>query len=263
MNPSRPYNLDVHARFYAPALSSGARSVDLDAEEAHHLIHVLRLGAGAEVLVFNGRGLQVRARVDRVTRRAATLAVIGPAAAAAERLVGVTLAQAVLKGDRMDTVIRDATMMGVTAIVPVVTARTVVPWRTAASDGQHARWGRVAVSGAKQCGRAVVAAIGGPATLADLLLAPLPAARLILVEPEAGEPASADLARHARQAADEGAVVLVGPEGGWAENEVAEARRAGFEPWSLGPMTLRADAVPLVALAVLYHAWEPVVRAAP
>ena len=253
----------MHARFYAPSLSGSATTVDLDPEEAHHLVHVLRLGVGAEVLVFDGRGHQARARVERITRRATTLAILEPAAAAPERLVRVTLAQAVLKGDRMDEVIRETAMMGVSTIVPVVSARTVVPWRTAASEGQRARWDRLAVSGAKQCGRAVVPSIGRAATLTDVLLAPLPAARLVLVEPAHGEMTSAHLPDLAQRARGGGAVVLIGPEGGWTVAEVAEACRAGFEPWSLGPMTLRADAVPLVALGVLYHEWESASRTGP
>src|SRR6185369_556951 len=144
---------------------------------------VLRLGVGARVLVFDGRGHQHEASVATIDKNGVVLNVLEPVPAAPEARVPIVLAQAVLKGDKMEAVIRDATMMGVAAIRPVITQRTVVPRSAADQPGVQTRWHRVAVSSAKQCGRAVVPRIEPPAAFEVLLDDTSSASRLILVEP--------------------------------------------------------------------------------
>ena len=139
-------------RFHAPDLDAGSRFVRLPVDEANHLTRVLRLGVGDEVAVFDGRGREFRARVTAAAREVVDVELVAPLVPAAEPRVPLTLVQAVLKGDKMEAVIRDATMMGVTAIEPVITTRTIA--RQTGRDTQ--RWTRVAVSSAKQCGRATV-----------------------------------------------------------------------------------------------------------
>ena len=174
--------------------------------------------------------------------------------------------QAVLKGDGMDAVVRDATMMGVTAIRPVLTARTVVTTKALGRDGASAvaRWRRVAIASAKQCGRARIPAIEPPRALSAVLREEAGDGepfRLMLVEPSAAPAGAADaLPQPASRGRDSipspRASVLVGPEGGWTPAEVDEAVAAGWTPWSLGGLTLRADAAALVALGALAHAWR-------
>lgn len=240
-------------RLYVPSLGSGA-TVDLPTDEAGHLQRVLRARPGAAIRLFDGRGREVAARVALV-ERGRVVAEIGEAVEAVpEWGVRVTLGQALLKADKMDDVIRDAVMMGVSAIQPTTTARTDVPAQAARRAGRVERWCRVAVSSAKQCGRAVVPEVHAPVSLADALAAAgADAVKIILVEPAAA-PRSASAALPA--AAPASAIVLVGPEGGWADEELATARDAGCLPWSLGPRTLRADAAALVALSVLQHVWR-------
>ena len=133
---------------------------------------MLRLGAGARVLVFDGRGTQYLARIATAAKDSVTLSLLEPAPPAPEPRVRLTLAQAVLKGDKMDAVIRDATMMGVSAVIPLITERTVIP-RSAVELGRvRERWHRIAVASAKQCGRAIVPEIGPPERLTDLFEAP-------------------------------------------------------------------------------------------
>jgi 16S rRNA (uracil1498-N3)-methyltransferase len=171
---------------------------------------------------------------------------------AAEWSVRVTLALAALKGDKCDGVIRDAVMMGVAAIQPLLTARSDVPSAAFSRGRRQERWQRIAVSSVKQCGRAVVPPVLAPRTLTGCLDAADAGGRLILVEPAALPPGSAG---RPPDAAPASALVLVGPEGGWADDEVALALSAGCVPVSLGPRTLRADAAPIVALSVLQYLW--------
>jgi 16S rRNA (uracil1498-N3)-methyltransferase len=242
-------------RFFAPDLQPDVAIVALSAEESGHLARVLRLGVGARVLIFDGRGHQHEASVATIDKSTVVLNVLEPVPAAAEARVPIVLAQAVLKGDKMEAVIRDATMMGVAAIRPVITQRTVVPRSAADQPGVQTRWHRVAVASAKQCGRAVVPRIEPPAAFEVLLQDTSSASRLILVEPAALAADPADGDRTLDGAAPDSALVLIGPEGGWTEDEVARAQQAGCRPLSLGARTLRAESAPLAALSVLTYAW--------
>lgn len=235
-------------RFYAPGLPREGGSVVLSADESRHLSQVLRLGPGAAVRVFDGRGREHDARVESAAQSRAALRLGAPASPAPETAVRVTLAAALLKGDHFDAVVRDATMLGAAAIQPLVTARTEVPAARAGRLGRLDRWRRVSVGAAKQSGRAVVPDIAAPAALAEALAA-LPRPLIALAEPASG----AGTGRI--PAAPPEATVLVGPEGGWAPDEVAALERSGAVLLQLGGRTLRADAAPLVALAVLLHEW--------
>src|ERR1044071_8552307 len=146
----------MHARFHAPDAERPGDVVTLPPDESEHLTRVLRLKAGAPVRAFNGRGGEFDAVVDRAGKDAVRIRVGSARTAVREAQVAVTLAQAVLKGDKMDAVVRDAVMMGVAAIQPVVTARSEVTLQSLIRGKRQERWARIAVSSAKQCGRAVV-----------------------------------------------------------------------------------------------------------
>lgn len=240
-------------RFLAADLDAVSGSATLSEEETHHLTSVLRLRFGDEIAVFDGNGREYRARIERLSREGAQLRLLQEIEAAAEPAVRLTLAQAVLKGDRMDDVVRDATMMGVAAIEPLVTEHTVA--RGGAAAGRAAdRWRRVAVASAKQCRRAVLPIIGAGTAFVDWVVQDSAALRILLVEPDApadGHPL--DVLRD--EPAPASASVAVGPEGGWSGAEIEIATRAGWVPITLGRRTLRADAVAIVAIAVLQAAW--------
>jgi len=146
-------------------------------------------------------------------------------------------------------------MMGVAAVQPLLTARTDVPPAAFTRGGRVERWRRIAISSAKQCGRAVVPEIYAPASLPACLEADRSDVRLLLVEPSVATPQAA-ASRLPQSVAS--AIVLIGPEGGWAASEVSTAVTAGCRTITLGARTLRADATPLVALSVLQYYWEDI-----
>jgi 16S rRNA (uracil1498-N3)-methyltransferase len=143
-------------------------------------------------------------------------------------------------------------MLGVAEVWPVLASRGDVPASAGRDGGRLERWRRIAVSAAKQCGRAAVPAVAPPATLAACLARDHSDLRLFLTEPEVEEPA-ADAGVLTRRGAIGSALLLVGPEGGWTFEELSQARGAGCVPLTLGRRTLRADAAPLVALSVLFY----------
>jgi 16S rRNA (uracil1498-N3)-methyltransferase len=240
-------------RLYVPSLDACSRTVTLPEDEAVHLRRVLRVKAGQAVRLFDGRGGEVDARVTSADRAGVVVEVGEPVAAALEWPVRVTLAQAVLKGDKIDDVIRDAVMMGVAAIQPLLTARTEVPEAAFSRGRRVERWQRIAVASAKQCGRAVVPHVLAPCSLQACLAAGLQGAALMLVEPAAAIPGEG---AWPQAAIPSSATLLVGPEGGWAEDEVALALEAGCFTLTLGSRTLRADAAAIVALSVMQYVWR-------
>jgi 16S rRNA (uracil1498-N3)-methyltransferase len=247
----------MNARFYAPGLGPGDELVDLPEDEAHHLTRVLRLRAGDEVQVFDGRGREFRARVEQAARGAARIRILAPLEPAPEPRVRATLVQAVLKGDHMNAVVRDATMMGVAAIQPVVTSRTQVSAPALRRARAVDRWRRTAVASVKQCRRAVVPEVHEPRTFEEYLKAASAEERLclMLVEPGVHAPCLRDPDTLQRLPRPTRADVIVGPEGGWEDAEIDAALSAGCSLLTLGQRTLRAEAAPVVAIAVLQFVW--------
>ncbi len=240
-------------RFYVPTLTREAVEATLPADEAGHLTRVLRLTVGAPLRVFDGRGLERLARVGRADRAGVLLEVGEPIDAAPEPRIAVTLGQALLKGDKFDAVIRDAVMLGVSRVRPMVTARTDVPARAARDGGRLDRWRRVAVSSVKQCGRAVVPVVEAAADLPGVLAVDSSVLRLLLAEPALGVPSLALRDLGPALAGASSVLLLVGPEGGWTRDEADAACAQGCRVVGLGGRTLRADAAPLVALSVIMH----------
>ena len=245
--------MSVH-RFFAPALDPGDDLVDLPRDEAEHLTRVLRLGVGDTVAVFNGRGVEFLARVTSAARRDARVQLLSRVDAAPESSTPLTLVQAVLKGDKMDDVVRDAVMLGVAAVQPIVTKRAEVTVAALLRGARVERWRRVALASVKQSRRAVLPEILTPLTFDTWLDEPPPDTRLMFVEP--GFPGAEPLARLRSERAPSTAALVIGPEGGWDPAECAAARARGLRIVTLGGRTLRADAVPIAAISVLQFLWD-------
>jgi 16S rRNA (uracil1498-N3)-methyltransferase len=245
----------VLPRFFVAELDARSGRATLSREESHHLRHVMRLAPGADVHVFDGRGGEWEARVATIDRDGVSVDLGARVAAAVEGVARILLAQAVLKGDRMDAIVRDATMMGAAVVQPMRTAHTAVPARSLGGNTAE-RWRRIAIASAKQCGRAVVPEVRPVAAFADVVSGTAAGARVLMTEPRAGAVAVARVDTLRDVARERGAIVAIGPEGGWSADEIAAAVDAGFTCWSLGSMTLRADAMAVAALAVLRYAWE-------
>lgn len=242
-------------RFFAPDLNPGDETVVLPRSEAEHLTRVLRIGVGDTVSVFDGRGHEFLARVIGSRHRHVSVQLVSRVEPAAEWGVFVTLAQAVLKGDKMDDVVRDAVMLGAGAIQPLVTRRTETTVAALLKGARVERWQRVVLASAKQSGRAVLPEVRTPLTIESYLGDPAAALRMMLVEPSAGEKPEPLSALRGRPVPGD-ASLMIGPEGGWADEECRLARKEGVRLLTLGPRTLRADAVGLAALSVLQFLWE-------
>ena len=249
-------------RFYAPpsAFALDEKSVTLSAEETRHLRDVLRLHSGDEISVFDGAGREFHCAIETVTRDSTNLVVITKVEPARpESPLHLTLAIALLKGEKFDLVIQKATELGVKCIVPLTTERADVRLRDSDDAKKRvARWQRIALEAAKQTGRACVPEVTAPLTFNSLLMmwavgekkAPTNTARLMFSEREGGS-----LSEVTSSIAEQPGkiVALVGPEGGWTDEEIELAREGGWEIVTLGGRTLRAETAAIAVVALLQH----------
>jgi 16S rRNA (uracil1498-N3)-methyltransferase len=225
----------------------GTSAVLTDAE-ARHARQILRMRPRDRAELFDGAGIEVIAEVIGPDGQNLVFRVLEARTAAAELPIRVVIAPAVLKGDAMDALVRDVSMLGAHAIAPVVTGRTVIPARAGQAVGVVDRWRRIALASAKQCGRSILPLIEPARPLIEVLGDPVwrHATRLILCEPriEAGGATAAP-------GVSDDVVVLSGPEGGWAPEELDAAIAHGWRPWTCSPLTMRAETAPVAALAIL------------
>jgi 16S rRNA (uracil1498-N3)-methyltransferase len=234
----------------SPDRISGDR-VAFDADETRHLARVLRLSPGDVVTAADGHGGAWMVRLLTLGETA-TGAIVGAVSLAEESPLEITLVQAVPKGDRMEAIVRATTELGVARILPALTERTVVRLDAARWRERGRRWQRVAREASKQCGRAIVPIVESPRPLADWIPGDEPAElRLCFWETE-GAPLGRILER--LEPRPRRASVIVGPEGGLTEAEVARAGAADYVCVTLGRRILRTETAGPAIVALLQYA---------
>jgi 16S rRNA (uracil1498-N3)-methyltransferase len=244
-------------RFYAPpsAFDFGEMVVTLASEEARHLRDVLRLKRGDEAFVFDGEGREYRCRVIENGREGARLEVSEEVEAErTESPLRLHLGVALLKGEKFDLVVQKATELGVSRIVPVVTKFADVRIRDDA-DGERrvSRWKRIALEAAKQSGRASLPEISAPSPFASVIESgPTTVSECCLFFSER-EGGGLNDALDKYLPALKTIAALVGPEGGWADEEIEQARASGWNIITLGGRTLRAETAAIIVAALLQH----------
>ena len=237
-------------RVFHPSPLKGKERVTLDPGAAKHLLTVLRLKLGAPLIIFDGSGFEFEAAIEDVGKKDVKVRLGNTHGPAVESPLQVTLAQGVSRGERMDYTIQKAVELGIAAIVPVLTERSVVKLDKDGGAKKRDHWQGVAIGACEQSGRVRVPEVRPPLPLANFL-ADLPQAGLkLLLDPLGGATVN-DLP----QPSDGKVLLLVGPEGGLSENERNLAARVGFVGLKLGPRILRTETAALVALSLLQSQW--------
>lgn len=236
------------SRFFCPGPLQAGADIALPREVAHHAERVLRLAVGDEVVLFDGGGAEFAAR----------LIALGPQARAAittrreparESPLLLTLVQALASGDKMDWVIQKAVELGVAAVIPVAAERSVLKLSGERADKRLAHWRQVVVAACEQCGRNRMPEVAEVLPLGRYLAAHRHGVLRLVLDPLGGQ-RLADLARPA------GPVhLLIGPEGGWSDAELAATRAAACSPVRLGPRVLRTESAGLAVIAALQTLW--------
>ncbi len=227
----------VH-RVYIESLRPGTLAIS--GPEAHHLSRVLRVRPGDSVRGFDGWGKEARGRVVSASEGRVEVALEAPVRSEREARLKVTLAVAMLKGDKMSEVVRQATELGAVRLVPVLSARAEV---TVLSPNRLERWRRVAKEASKQSGRSLVPQVESLVALRDLARGE---ALGLVADPRAPQSLK-DIDRSERAEV----MVVTGPEGGLSPAEVEMLRDRGFRAVGLGPRILRAETAPVALLAAL------------
>ncbi|XXF79210.1 16S rRNA (uracil(1498)-N(3))-methyltransferase [Myxococcaceae bacterium GXIMD 01537] len=236
-------------RLHVPLPENPGSEVPLSGERRHYLVHVLRLGAGDALEVFDGAGRAFDARVLEVGPETVRLS-LGPARVAPpSRPLGIL--QGLPKGDKLEWVLQKGTELGATSFHPVDTVRSVVKLEPKRAGERTARWQKIVEEAARQCRRDDVPPVHPPRPLLEAARALEPGTLLLVLDEEE----TAVPLGEAFRAAGPGTPValVVGPEGGLAREEVAALVALGARGVTLGARILRTETAALAALAVMQH----------
>ena len=226
-------------RFFVDEPVTSDRAV-LSGAEAHHLLHVMRASIGDEVILLDGSGQEFTARIERLARSQVELAVVASRIVDRELSCEIVVGVALPKADRQRWLIEKLVELGVARVVPLQTQRSVVH----PDQRSLAKLHRTVVEASKQCGRNRLMEVAQLASWADYIQAAAPAAQKWIADPTGTPPRRA-------VATASSCCLAIGPEGGWTEEEVTLARRAGWQVVALGSRILRIETACLVLAALL------------
>ena len=234
-----------------PLIEGG--SVSLPEVAVAHLVRVLRLGPGDRVRLFNGDGNDYEAELESAGKRGAEARILARIPVYSESPLPITLAQGIARGEKMDLILQKATELGVARVAPIVTERTEVKLDAERAEKRAAHWRGVIASACEQSGRARLPELAPPRSLGDFLAQESSELRLVL------DPNESQTLAQIQPAPGAKICLLVGPEGGLSERDLAAARATGFRGLRLGPRILRTETAALAAIAglnALYGDWN-------
>lgn len=239
-------------RFFVSTEQLMAEKLVISGPDAKHAARVLRLEPGDVVELLDGSGRGVKAKIESLGNTGVVCSRLEEFNPGGEPRVRVTLVQGLAKGDKMDLVIQKATELGVTEIIPMICHRSVMRLEGNKALERQRRWQRVAMEAAKQCRRARVPEVRPLMGLSQVLEGiPEDAVSFFLWEGERER--SFGNVLHDR---NPGRVyVFIGPEGGFEESEVEEARQRGAVTITLGSRILRTETAGLVSITIIMHHW--------
>ena len=224
----------------------------IEGDEVRHIRKVLRLKRGDEIVVFNGSGKEYGGTIVEEGPSSVVITIQNIFSSKTESQLEITLAQSLLKGDKMDYLIQKATELGAKEIIPFFSSRSVPLLEKSRRLKRYHRWERIAVEASKQCGRGVVLKIEPLQDYSEILTTASPdSLRLILWEREGVR------LKEALERSKEKTKIffIIGPEGGLSEEEVDQAKRNGFTPVTLGRRILRSETASLCLVSILQYEW--------
>ena len=241
-------------RFYIPFTLELNQQYDLPDNTARHMVRVLRLSQGDEVTLFNGDNHEYSAQLTDVSKKAVSVLITSKSFVDRESPLKTHLLQSLSKGDKMETTIQKAVELGVSAVTPISSERSNVTLSGKRLEKKMSHWQGVVQSACEQSGRNVVPELSGLSTLTVLLdaLKGVNALKLIL-----SPHCSADLKSVRRPTGE--VYILIGPEGGFSDQEMAHAQACGFVAVKAGPRVLRTETAGPAILSALQLLWGDLV----
>jgi len=237
-------------RFYCPSPLAAGATFELPPAAAHHASRVLRLRVGDMVQIFDGLGHALDAKIYSITGKHVVLHELQTCMDGAESPLRIVLAQAMSSSEKMDWVVQKATELGVTEIHPVQTQRSVAKLSGPRAEKRTTHWRSITIAASEQCGRNRLPQVHAPQELTSWLeqSRELPGSKFILLPDGVAM-------LHKQPPPQDCVTLLIGPEGGFGENETQLAQQMGFVPVRLGARTLRTETAALAGIAALQTLW--------
>lgn len=235
-------------RLYLENLCLSDNSVTLNKDASRYLLQVLRCKPGQELQLFNGTGLQCSALLESINKQTATLNVVQCSLVNRESTLSIRLALGISKGERMDTAIQKAVELGVTEILPLQTKHSVVNLNSERAEKRRRHWQGIITSACEQCGRNILPILH-PVQQLDSWLEQKHTGSNWLFSPLSDQ----SLSLQAKP--DHGVTILIGPEGGFSENEVKRSCLNGFTEINFGPRILRTETAAIASISAIQTLW--------
>jgi len=227
--------------------------IDAGQGMANYIGRVLRLKPQDQVILFNGQGFDIEATILAVERKSICLQLGRLLQVDTESPLKITLGQVVSRGDRMDYAVQKATELGVFAITPLSCERCEVRLDDERKEKRRQHWQQVVKSACEQSGRALVPEVSSMQSLEQWLISAEAEMKLILHPDADHHQATKILSTDSKS--PESVLLLIGPEGGFTDQEVNQAEQAGFKRLCLGPRILRTETAPVAVLSYLQCLW--------
>ncbi|MFN3879950.1 MAG: 16S rRNA (uracil(1498)-N(3))-methyltransferase [Nitrincola lacisaponensis] len=234
-------------RFFEDQPLAGLQQLTLSDKVAQHAGKVLRMREGDRLSLFNGDGCDYLAEITQLDKRQIQVQLLETQQTVRESPLQIEIGQALSRGERMDYAVQKATEMGCHRIAPLFTERCEVRLSSERQDKRQRHWQQVATSACEQSLRNCLPEILPPQTLEDWLNNCQADLKLVLHPHQAAALSGYQPPRSV--------ALLIGPEGGLTDDEVALAKTKGFHPLSLGPRVMRTETAPVAACAVLHYLW--------
>lgn len=218
-------------------------------QDARHIFKVLRLGPEATISVTDGKGKDYVATILSASSSIIDIQITKEHATSTESPLEITLCSAMLKDKKMDFVIKHVVQLGIYKWMPFFCERSIPSPDNTRLESRHKRWKTIAKESLKQCGRSHIVDIARPVSFEDLLLNTLEYDLKIAFWEESTRPLKALKPAQTHQKA----IILIGPEGGFSENEIQAARTKGFSSYSLGPRILLAETASIAGCTLIQH----------
>lgn len=241
------------SRFFVSKDSIKADTISVTGEEAHHIIDVMRLKIGDDVVTFDGTGKEYIGLIKEVGKKSIVIKVTGTRDAAKTRAPKVTLIQAIPKREKIEYLIEKATELGVGTIIPVFTGRTIPDWDEDKRTSHVFRWRRITREASKQCGRSDIPNVTDIMQFQEMLKrGDMTGMKLIAALQDGTLPMKEAL----KGFSGDKIYIAIGPEGDFTPDEVKSAVKCGFKPVSLGLRVLKSDTAGLFALSAIGYEYS-------
>lgn len=234
-------------RIYTSQILASDSDIELEAGPSHHLLKVLRMSVGRELILFNGNGGEYPSEIVQSTKKTATIRVKSERQRPNSSPLQSELGIGISKGDRFDWVVQKATELGVSDIHPLITERSEIKLSQERALKKMASWQQIIISACEQCQRNTLPNLHAPVNLQEFTANSEAEQKFVLHHRTDRSLASI--------APPSSVSLLIGPEGGLSDSEIAEAEKNQFSSLRVGPRVLRTETAPLAALSIIQHLW--------